>query len=189
MEALLVSIGVVALAEIGDKTQLLALVLATRFRRPGPILLGVLAATLANHGVAAAVGATLADWLDGRAFRAILGVSFLAMALWCLRPDSLDGAEAKPPRAGPFLTTLVAFFLVEIGDKTQIATVALAAQYAEPWTVTAGTTLGMLAANAPIVLLCERASRRLPLDLVRRAAALVFAALGVLALAQAAFAA
>jgi putative Ca2+/H+ antiporter (TMEM165/GDT1 family) len=185
LEAFLLSTGVVAVAEIGDKTQLLALLLASRFRRPWPIVLGILLATLANHGAAAALGATVGGWLDGPAFRAALGLSFVAMAFWCLKPDTLDGGEARW-RFGPFLTTLVAFFLVEIGDKTQLATIGLAARYADLALVTAGTTAGMLIANAPVVLLGDRLARCLPLGLVRKCAAGLFLALGVLVLIEAA---
>ncbi len=185
MEAFLLSTGVVAVAEIGDKTQLLALLLASRFRRPGPIILAILLATLANHGAAAALGAALGGCLDGAVFRAALGLSFVAMAFWCLKPDRLDGGEAKG-RWGPFLTTLVAFFLVEIGDKTQLATIGLAARYADLVLVTAGTTLGMLIANAPMVLLGERLARCLPLALVRKCAAGLFLLLGALVLVDAA---
>lgn len=185
MEAFLLSTGVVAVAEIGDRTQLLALLLAARFRRPWPIVFGILLATLANHGAAAALGAALGGWLDGAAFRAALGLSFIAMAFWCLTPDRLDGDEAKG-RFGPFLTTLVAFFLVEIGDKTQLATIGLAARYHDPILVTAGSTLGLLIANAPIVLLGERLARCLPLALVRKCAAALFLLLGALVLLDAA---
>jgi putative Ca2+/H+ antiporter (TMEM165/GDT1 family) len=185
LEAFLFSTGVVAVAEIGDKTQLLALLLASRFRRPWPILLGILLATVANHGAAAALGAAVGGWLDGPAFGAALGLSFVAMAFWCLKPDRLDGDEGKQ-RFGPFLTTLVAFFLVEIGDKTQLATIALAARYADPVLVAAGTTLGMLIANAPVVLLGDRLARRLPLALVRQCAAGLFLVLGALVLIDAA---
>lgn len=185
LEAFLLSTGVVAVAEIGDKTQLLALLLAARFRRPAPVLLAILLATLANHGAAAALGAALGGWLDGWAFRLVLGLSFVAMAVWCLKPDRLEGDEAKG-RFGPFLTTLIAFFLVEIGDKTQFATIGLAARYADLIPVTAGTTLGMLVANAPMVLLGERVARCLPLTLVRRCAAGLFLLLGALVLLDAA---
>jgi len=182
MQALLVSTGVVALAEIGDKTQLLALVLAARFRRPVPILLGILVATLANHALAGAIGAWLASTIGPAAMRWILGLSFLAMAVWTLVPDTYEEKQETPARFGVFGTTLVAFFLVEIGDKTQIATVALAAQYASLAAVVAGTTLGMMLANAPAVLLGEVAARKLPMRLVHGVAAAIFAVLGVLVL-------
>ncbi len=183
LEAFLVSTGVVAIAEIGDKTQLLALVLAARFRKPVPIILGILVATLANHALAGAVGAWLLGVLGPDAIRWVLGVSFLAMAAWALVPDKLDDGDAKPSRYGAFLTTLVAFFLVEMGDKTQVATVALAARYDALAVVVAGTTLGMMLANVPAVLLGEVAATKLPLRLVRGVAAAIFAALGVAAIA------
>ncbi len=182
MEAFLISTGVVALAEIGDKTQLLALVLAARFRRPVPIVLGILVATLVNHAIAGAAGAWLAAAIGPTALRWILGLSFLAMAAWTLIPDRLDdgdGASPATPRFGVFGTTLVAFFLLEMGDKTQIATVALAARYASLAAVVAGTTLGMMLANVPAVLLGEAAANRLPMQLVHRVAAAIFLALGV----------
>jgi len=183
MEALLVSMGVVALAEIGDKTQLLALVLAARFRRPAPIIFGILVATLANHALAGAVGAWLAALIGPTAMRWILGVSFIAMAIWTLIPDQLDEeAEPRPPRFGVFGTTLVAFFLLEMGDKTQIATVALAAKYASLAAVVAGTTIGMMLANVPAVLLGEVAARKLPMRVVHGIAGAIFLVLGVLVL-------
>lgn len=183
MEALLVSTGVVALAEIGDKTQLLALLLAARYRRPVPIVLGILVATLANHACAAVLGATVAGLLQGEVFRWILAASFIAMGLWTLVPDKLDADEAKAgpgERWGPFLATTVAFFLVEIGDKTQIATVALAAQFHSVVLVTLGTTLGMMAANVPAVLIGGFAARRLPLAAIRAVAAALFVLIGFL---------
>jgi Ca2+/H+ antiporter, TMEM165/GDT1 family len=178
MESLFVSAGVVALAEIGDKTQLLALLLATRFRAPLPIILGILVATLANHAVAALLGVVVADWLQSPALRWALGLSFVAMGLWTLRPDRLDRDQAPAPRYGPFLTTLVAFFLVEIGDKTQVATMALAVQFQHLLLVTLGTTLGMMLANVPAVLLGDLAASRLPLKAIRLTAAALFVALG-----------
>jgi len=183
MQALLVSTGVVALAEIGDKTQLLALVLAARWRKPIPIILGILVATILNHALAGAVGAWLAAAIGPQAMRWILGLSFLAMAAWILVPDKADdGAAAREPRYGVFLATLVTFFLVEMGDKTQIATVALAAKYASLWAVVAGTTLGMMLANVPAVLAGEAAAKSLPLGVVRGVAAVIFAVLGLLVL-------
>ena len=182
MEAFLVSTGVVALAEIGDKTQLLALVLAARFRRPVPIVLGILVATLANHAVAGAAGAWVAAALGPVILRWILGLSFLAMAAWTLIPDRFDGAGGAPvaaPRLGVFGATLVAFFLLEMGDKTQVATVALAARFPSLAAVVAGTTLGMMLANVPAVLLGEAAANRLPMRAVHRIAAAIFVALGV----------
>jgi Ca2+/H+ antiporter, TMEM165/GDT1 family len=186
MESLIVSTGVVALAEIGDKTQLLALLLATRFRAPVPIILGILVATLANHALAALVGVAVADWLQSPALRWALGLSFVAMGLWTLKPDRLDPDQAPKPRYGPFLTTLVAFFLVEIGDKTQVATMALAAQFQDLVLVTLGTTVGMLLANVPAVLLGDLAASRLPLKPIRLAAAALFIALGAFVCLQAA---
>jgi putative Ca2+/H+ antiporter (TMEM165/GDT1 family) len=181
MEAFLISTGVVALAEIGDKTQLLALVLAAKFRKPVPIILGILAATLANHAMAGAAGAWISALVGPVAMRWILGVSFIAMAIWTLIPDTLDGDEGREqtPRFGVFGTTLVAFFLLEMGDKTQIATVALAAKYSSLVAVVAGTTLGMMLANVPAVLLGEVAARKLPMQVVHRIAAAIFLVLGV----------
>jgi len=183
MEAFLVSTGVVALAEIGDKTQLLALVLAARYRKPVPIVFGILLATLLNHALAGSVGAWVAHAVDPQVMRWILGVSFLAMAVWMLIPDKLeDEQQAKPPRFGVFLTTLCAFFLLEMGDKTQIATIALAAKYPQLAAVVAGTTFGMMVANVPAVLLGEVAATKLPLRIVRAVCAAVFAVIGVLVL-------
>ena len=183
IQALAVSTGVVALAEIGDKTQLLALVLAARWRKPVPIILGILVATILNHALAGAVGTWLAAAIGPQAMRWILGLSFLAMAAWILVPDKADDeAAAREPRHGVFLATVVTFFLVEMGDKTQIATVALAARYDALWAVVAGTTLGMMLANVPAVLVGEAAAKSLPLGLVRRVAAVIFAVLGALAL-------
>lgn len=182
MQALLICAGVVALAEIGDKTQLLALVLAARYRKPWPIIFGILVATLANHALAGAVGVWLAAAIGPTAMRWILGISFIAMAIWTLVPDKYAEDSPPPPRLGIFGTTAIAFFLLEMGDKTQIATVALAAQYDSLVAVVAGTTLGMLIANIPAVLLGEVAARRLPLRLVRGIAAAIFLALGVVVL-------
>jgi putative Ca2+/H+ antiporter (TMEM165/GDT1 family) len=179
MEAFLVSTGVVALAEIGDKTQLLALVLAARFRKPLPIILGILLATLANHALAGAAGAWIAALVGPTAMRWILGLSFIAMAAWTMIPDEYEEHEAATSRFGVFGTTLVAFFLVEMGDKTQIATVALAAKYSALVGVVAGTTAGMMLANVPAVLLGEVAARKLPMRLVHGIAAAIFLALGV----------
>ena len=185
MEAFLISTGVVALAEIGDKTQLLALVLAAKYRRPVPIILGILVATLLNHAAAGVVGAWLAAWLGEELLRWILGLSFIAMAFWMLVPDKLDDEEAKPARFGVFLSTLIAFFVVEIGDKTQIATVALAAKYSSLIAVVGGTTLGMMLANVPAVLLGEVAAKKLPMRIVHGVAAAIFAVLGLLVLLRA----
>ena len=188
MEAFLVSTGVVALAEIGDKTQLLALVLAARYRKPVPIVFGILVATLLNHALAGSVGAVVARLVDPATMRWILGVSFVAMAVWMLIPDKLEGEQqVKPPRFGVFATTLFAFFLLEMGDKTQIATVALAAKYPQLAVVVAGTTLGMMIANVPAVLLGDVAATKLPLRIVRAVCAAVFAVIGVLVLLDGAF--
>ena len=183
MEAFLISTGVVALAEMGDKTQLLALVLAARFRKPWPIVFGILVATLVNHALAGAVGAWLTTVIGPDALRWILGVSFILMALWMLVPDKIDDDMDKPPRFGVFVTTVVVFFLAEMGDKTQIATVMLAARYPDylVWVV-AGTTFGMMLANAPVVWLGERITRRVPIRTVHLVSAVLFAGMGVVAL-------
>jgi len=185
LEALLVSTGVVALAEIGDKTQLLALILATKFRRPWPIVLGILVATVANHAFASAVGAWLVKHVGATTMHWILGVSFIAMAIWTLIPDSAPDESATTPRHGVFFTTLIAFFLVEMGDKTQIATVALAAQFQSIVLVVIGTTLGMMLANVPVVFAGEALIRRVPLKVVRIVTALSFVALGAYVLLSA----
>lgn len=180
MEAFLASTLLVALAEVGDKTQLLAIVLAARFGRPLPIIAGIATATLANHALAAWVGTLAAGWLDGQGFRLALAAGFIAMAAWTLVPDKLDEDEAPTASArGAFLTTLIAFFIVEMGDKTQIATVALGAQYQQLLWVTAGTTLGMLIANVPAVLLGQALVQRIPLATVRRVAAVLFLLTGL----------
>lgn len=179
MEAFLVSTGIVALAEIGDKTQLLAFLLAAKFRRPVPIVLGILVATLANHAFAGAVGTWITTLMSPQALRWVLGISFIGMAVWTLIPDKLDDEDAKLAKMGVFGTTLVAFFLAEMGDKTQIATVALAAQFQSLALVVAGTTLGMMIANVPAVLLGDRAAHRIPVRLVHGVAAVLFAILGV----------
>ncbi len=183
MEAFLISTGIVALAEMGDKTQLLSLVLAARFRKPWPIVLGILVATLANHALAGAVGSWVTTLLGPDVLRWVLGLSFIAMAVWMLIPDKLDEDEGNDaPRMGVFMTTVVAFFLAEMGDKTQIATVMLAAQYnAWAWVV-AGTTLGMMVANAPVVWLGDAITKRVPIALVHKVSAAIFVVLGVLAL-------
>jgi Ca2+/H+ antiporter, TMEM165/GDT1 family len=183
LEALIVSTGVVALAEIGDKTQLLALLLAARFRRPLPIIAGILVATLLNHALAAAVGTWITSLLAPETLRWALGLSFIAMAIWTLIPDKVDdAAPEQAPRWGVFGTTVVAFFLLEMGDKTQIATVMLAAKYAALTAVVIGTTLGMMLANVPAVLLGEVAARKLPMRLVHSIAAAIFLIIGVLVL-------
>ena len=179
MEALFTSTALVAIAEIGDKTQLLALVLAARFRKPLPIILGILFATLANHALAALLGASAAVWLEASWFRIAIAVSFIAMGLWTLVPDKLDEDEGPRVRRGAFLTTLVSFFLVEIGDKTQVATIALGARYGDVLAVTAGTTLGMMLANVPVVLAGDALVKRVPLKAVRMIAAGLFIATGL----------
>ncbi|MDP3781469.1 MAG: TMEM165/GDT1 family protein [Sphingopyxis sp.] len=184
MEAMLTSTAVVALAEIGDKTQLLAILLATRFNRPLPIILGILVATLANHALAALLGASAASFLDSAMFRYVVGLSFIAMAVWTLVPDKFDDEDAPKPRFGAFLTTLVAFFLVEMGDKTQIATIALGAQYHDVVAVTVGTTLGMMIANVPAIFLGHELLKRVDLAKVRMIAAGLFLLIGLWVLAQ-----
>jgi putative Ca2+/H+ antiporter (TMEM165/GDT1 family) len=173
---------VVALAEIGDKTQLLSLLLAARYRKPWPIILGITVATLANHAIAAALGQLVHAYLTPDVLRWVLGVSFLAVAAWTLVPDRIEEEDSAAYRRGPFVATLVLFFLAEIGDKTQVATVMLAARYPSLPMVVTATTLGMLLANAPVVWLGGKAAERLPLRAVRAVAASLFAALGVYAL-------
>lgn len=182
MEAFLVSAGVVALAEIGDKTQLLAFILAAKFRRPWPIIAGILVATLVNHGFAGALGAWLTTLFEPQTLRWILGLSFIAMAVWILIPDKIDADESSLARYGVFGTTLIAFFLAEMGDKTQVATVALAAQYQAFVSVVVGTTLGMMIANVPAVLLGGRIAEKLPVRLVHVIAACIFATIGIMTL-------
>ena len=183
MEAFLVSTGIVALAEMGDKTQLLSLVLAARFRKPWPIVLGIFVATVVNHGLAGAVGAWVNAMIGPDAMRWILGLSFIAMAVWMLIPDKLEDDEvAGHSRWGVFGTTVVAFFLAEMGDKTQIATVMLAAQYNAYLWVVLGTTLGMMLANAPVVWLGDKLVKKVPIRLVHVISALIFLVLGVVAL-------
>jgi putative Ca2+/H+ antiporter (TMEM165/GDT1 family) len=179
MEAFLVSTGIVALAEIGDKTQLLAFILAAKFRKPVPIIIGILIATLVNHGFAGAVGTWVTTLLGPTTLRWVLGVSFIAMAIWTLIPDKFDEDDAKLAHFGVFGTTLAAFFLAEMGDKTQVATIALAAQYQNLAVVVAGTTLGMMIANVPAVLLGDRIAHAIPVRLVHGIAAAIFAVLGV----------
>jgi putative Ca2+/H+ antiporter (TMEM165/GDT1 family) len=183
MEAFLVSTGIVALAEMGDKTQLLSLVLAARFRKPWPIVLGILVATLANHALAGAAGAWVTAFIGPQVLRWVLGGSFVAMAAWMLIPDKLDEGDAgKAARFGVFGTTLIAFFLAEMGDKTQVATVMLAARYDAWAAVVAGTTLGMMLANAPVVWFGERVMRRVPIRVVHIVSAAIFAVLGAVAI-------
>ncbi len=181
---MLTSAALVALAEIGDKTQLLAIVLAARFKRPWPIVAGILVATLANHFLAALVGEQAASLLEGIWFRYLVAASFIVMAGWTLIPDTFEEDEEKPARFGAFLTTVVAFFLVEMGDKTQLATIALAARFHSVVPVMAGTTIGMLIANIPAVLLGHEVIKRVPLATVRLIAALMFLAIGLWLLAQ-----
>ena len=182
MTAFLVSTGAVAIAEIGDKTQLLALLLALRFRRPAPIFLGILLATLANHGLAGLAGAWLGSLLDGDGLRWALAASFIVVALWTLVPDAMEKDPSAVRRGSAFLVTLVSFFLVEIGDKTQVATIVLAARFDALAAVVLGTTAGLLLANTPVVLFGHAIAERVPLRTVRWVAAAVFALLGVAAL-------
>jgi putative Ca2+/H+ antiporter (TMEM165/GDT1 family) len=185
LEALLTSTAVVALAEIGDKTQLLAIVLATRFKKPWPIVGGIFVATIANHFLAALVGEQAASFLDGLWFRYLVAASFIVMAAWTLIPDKFDeDEEARPSRFGPFLATAIAFFIVEMGDKTQIATIALGARFQSVLPVMMGTTIGMMIANVPAVFLGNALVKRVPLNVVRTVAALLFLAIGLWLLAQ-----
>ncbi len=179
MDAIWVSTFVVALAEIGDKTQLLAIVLAAKFRKPAPIILGILVATLLNHAAAATLGYFISQWLEGQVFQIIVGAAFVIMAGWALIPDKEDEGASNRSVGGVFITTTIAFFLVEIGDKTQIATSLLAAQYSSIVLVTLGTTLGMMLANVPAVFFGEAVTRVVPLKYVRTGAAILFALIGV----------
>lgn len=178
METFLISTVAVAIAEIGDKTQLLSLLLAARYRRFWPIAWGIFIATLLNHAAAAWLGTLVAGWFSPQVLRWAVGASFIAVALWTLVPDKIDDDAAPAPRFGAFLTTTVAFFLAEIGDKTQVATVVLAAQYSPLYWVVIGTTVGMLLANLPVVALGAKFADRLPLKYARWSAAALFAALG-----------
>ena len=183
MESFLVPTGVVAIAEIGDKTQLLAFVLAARFRKPVPIILGILLATLVNHGLAGALGSWFKEAIGGGGLRWVLGLSFIGMAVWALIPDRMQADEAETPkRLGVFGATLVAFFFAEMGDKTQLATIAMAARYAAPVEVVLGTTLGMMIANVPAVFAAHRLVDRMPMKIIRAIAAALFAALGLMTL-------
>ena len=180
MEALLISTGVVALAEIGDKTQLLAFILAARFKKPLPIILGILAATVVNHGLAGALGAWVTSVLTPEVLRWVLGASFIGMAIWTLIPDKIEEEETQvAQKLGVFGATLVTFFLAEMGDQTQIATVAMAAQFATPVLVVIGTTLGMLIADVPAVFVGDKFANRIPMKLVHSIAAGIFAVLGI----------
>ena len=179
METLLISTAIVALAEIGDKTQLLSLILAAKYRKPWPICIGILVATLVNHALAGSVGALVARALSPETLKWIVAASFFAVALWTLKPDRADDEQAsRGARYGVFAATVIAFFVAEMGDKTQIATVVLAAQYHPLWQVVAGTTVGMLLANVPVVWLGSRFASKLPMKAARIAAAVLFAALG-----------
>jgi putative Ca2+/H+ antiporter (TMEM165/GDT1 family) len=183
MEALFISTGVVALAEIGDKTQLLAFILAARFKKPLPIVAGILVATLVNHGLAGALGAWITSVVSPEILRWVLGLSFIGMAVWTLIPDKIEDEETRAAqRLGVFGATLITFFLAEMGDKTQLATVALAAHYGAPLVVVIGTTLGMLIADVPAVLVGNQFAAKIPLKIVHSIAAAIFAAMGVLAL-------
>jgi putative Ca2+/H+ antiporter (TMEM165/GDT1 family) len=182
MEAFLISTGIVALAEIGDKTQLLAFILAAKFRKPVPIIVGILVATIANHAFAGALGSWITSMVAPETMRWVLGLSFIAMAIWTLIPDKFDEDDAKLARYGVFGTTLIAFFLAEMGDKTQVATVALAAQYQSLIAVVAGTTFGMMIANVPAVIMGDRIANKMPIRLVHAIAAGIFAVLGVMTL-------
>ncbi len=180
MESLLVSTGVVALAEIGDKTQLLAFILAARFKKPLPIIAGILVATLVNHGLAGALGAWITTTVSPEILRWVLGLSFIGMAIWTMIPDEIEEEETKvAKRLGIFGATLITFFLAEMGDKTQIATVAMAAHYAAPLMVVIGTTLGMLIADVPVVFAGDKLAIRIPMKLVHSVAAAIFALLGI----------
>jgi putative Ca2+/H+ antiporter (TMEM165/GDT1 family) len=183
MEALYISTGVVALAEMGDKTQLLAFILAARFKNPVPIILGILCATLVNHGLAGALGAWITSVINPDTMRWVLGLSFIAMAVWTLIPDQIEEEETQvAQKLGVFGATLVTFFLAEMGDKTQIATVALAAHYAAPLLVVIGTTLGMLIADVPAVFVGNKFAAKIPMKLVHSIAAGIFAVMGLLTL-------
>jgi len=183
MEALFISTGVVALAEIGDKTQLLAFILAARFKKPLPIIAGILCATLVNHGLAGALGAWITSVVSPEAMRWVLGLSFIGMAVWTLIPDKIEEEETQVAKhLGVFGATLITFFLAEMGDKTQIATVAMAAHYPNPILVVMGTTLGMLIADVPAVFVGDRFAARIPMKLVHSLAAAIFAIMGVLTL-------
>jgi putative Ca2+/H+ antiporter (TMEM165/GDT1 family) len=182
MEAFLISTGIVALAEIGDKTQLLAFILAAKFRKPVPIIIGILVATMANHAFAGALGSWITSVVAPETMRWVLGLSFIAMAIWTLIPDKFDEDDTKLARYGIFGTTLIAFFLAEMGDKTQVATVALAAQYQTLIAVVAGTTFGMMIANVPAVIMGDRIANKMPVRLVHAIAAGIFAVLGIMTL-------
>jgi Ca2+/H+ antiporter, TMEM165/GDT1 family len=183
VETLFLSAVAVAVAEIGDKTQLLALILAARYRKPWPICFGIFVATLANHALAGEAGVLLAHWLSPEVLRWIIGLSLLSIALWALFPDKVSERDAEhATHRGVFIATIVGFFLAEMGDRTQVATAMLAAHYAPLWQVVAGTTIGMLVANVPVVFLGARLANRLPLRAMRIIACVIFAVLGALVL-------
>lgn len=179
MEALFFSTLAVTVAELGDKTQLLALLLAARYRKPWTITAGIFIATILNHALAGSLGAALSQWLTPDIMRWIVAGSFILIALWTLKPDTLDEGDARMSKYGPFVATTIAFFLAEIGDKTQVATVLLAAKYTPLWQVIVGTTLGMLIANVPVVLLGSKFADKIPLKAARIVAAILFLALGI----------
>jgi len=185
MESFLISLSTVAIAEMGDRTQLLALMLAARYRAPWSILAGVLLATLANHILAAVIGLHLGRFLTPTRLDAVVGASMIGMALWTLKPDSLDEDSPRPGRASAFVATLIAFFVAEIGDKTQIATLALAAAYSNLLTVVGGTTTGLLLANVPVVFLGKAFAKRLPINAIHYVASALFLALGALFIGRA----
>ncbi len=185
MESFFVSTGIVALAEMGDKTQLLAFVLAARFRKPLPIIAGILVATIINHVLASIVGLSIASFINPIVLSWILGLSFLAMAIWILIPDSIDDKETKPLRFGVFITTVILFFMAEMGDKTQIATVMLAAKYQSVLWVSMGTTFGMMLANVPAVYVGDRIAKRMPIERIHQIVAFVFLIFAVLSISHA----
>jgi putative Ca2+/H+ antiporter (TMEM165/GDT1 family) len=185
MEAFLVSITTISVAEIGDRTQLLSLVLAARYRRPWPIIAGILCATLANHALAGIVGVWFGSLLKPRTLDIVVGISLIAMAIWTLKPDKLDEETTRAGAMGAFLATLTSFFIAEIGDKTQIATLALAAAYPNLLAVVAGTTAGMMIANVPVVFLGKAFANRLPLKAIHYGAAILFMILGIIFLTRA----
>lgn len=185
LDSLFISMGVVALAEMGDKTQLLAFILAARFRKPLPIIAGIVAATVVNHGLAGALGAWISSFMSPEVMRWVLGLSFIGMAVWTMIPDEIEEEETRvAKRLGIFGATFVTFFLAEMGDKTQIATIALAAHFAAPFMVVVGTTLGMLLADVPAVVIGDRFAARIPMKLVHSIAAVIFLMLGLLTLIE-----